>query len=92
MVTGGVRAMKCSTESNRCAMESPFTNRCDSVGAEPPVANRCHSAPALALAVGIDGVAMRIRQPQACGYRLRNIMTDEDIERWHIRMTPDTYF
>jgi len=79
MATGIVRAMKCSSERNRCGMESS-------------IANRCHSAAALALAAETDGVAMRNRQSRACGYRLRNIMTNEDIERWHIRMTPETYF
>ena len=61
-------------------------------GTESPVTNRCHSAAALTLATDFDSEALRARQPRARGYRLRNIMTDEDIERWHIRMTPETYF
>jgi|GEM_PF-3559854 len=94
MVTGDgqlMRVLRHSINGNARGTESPVTNRCHSADLLSPIANRCHSAAALAVAADIDGVAMRTRQPRARGGRLRNIMSDADIERWHIRMTPETY-
>ncbi len=86
-----MRVMRPSINGNARGTESPVANRCHSADFSSRHASRCHGAAALAFAADVDGVAMRLSKPQAYGYRLRNIMTDEDIERWHIRMTPETY-